>query len=81
MPRGRPAALPRTDLGFALRERRGTCSVVEAAEQIGISDQMYGRYERGSHPPRVASAEKIAEWLGAPWTAGAVIDAARRPAE
>lgn len=73
------ANTPTTALGAAMRAARGDTSGTEIAAKIGLSKQVFYRFERGDAEPAVKAAEKLATWLG--WSVGAVIDAARRPAE
>lgn len=64
-----------------MQARRGAMPPEEAAPESGLDISSFYRFERGDRVPSLKVAVRIAEWLGAPWTAGAVIDAARRPAE
>lgn len=79
--KGRPPPTPTTTLGAAMRERRGELPAKVACKAAGLTLPVYYRFERGSQLVGIRAAEKLAAWLGAPWTPGAVIDAARRPAE
>lgn len=79
--KGRPPPTPITALGSAMRERRGAVPAKTACINAGLTLSVFYRFERGSQLVGVRAAEKLAAWLGPPWTPGAVIDAARRPAE
>lgn len=78
MTTGRPPSPPATALGAAVRARRGDIGQVAAAEEIGIPRGTLADVERGAHMPSVATARKLARWLG--WSVGQVFDAAEEPA-
>jgi DNA-directed RNA polymerase subunit H (RpoH/RPB5) len=60
-----------------MRERRGVESGDAIAASLTMDRDTYYRIERGAQVPSIASADVLGKWLG--WTAGQVIDAARRP--
>jgi len=61
MPRNHPTAFGRHLLD--LRKARGW-SQPELAKQVGISDAIIGRYERGAATPSVDIAKRLADALG-----------------
>jgi len=77
--RGRQPLPPTTQLGAALRARRGPLSGDVVAAKVGLERGTYYIFERGDSRPGLASAAKLAAWLG--WTVGQVVDASERPAE
>lgn len=46
--------------------------------KIDIPHTTLSRVERGTHTPSIATARKLAAWLG--WSIGQVFDAAESPA-
>lgn len=63
-PRGRPANPAATPLGKLLREARGTRTIAQAAETVGVEPTTYGNWERGDRTPHFSSLEAIARGLG-----------------
>jgi DNA-binding XRE family transcriptional regulator len=65
-----------TALALAIDERRGAASQTAAAAEIGISQATLSTVERGG-PVSLATARKLAKWLGGAWTTDTVADAAK----
>jgi len=70
---------PKTALGLAIREKRGTTSSVVVATEIGITHTTLLALEQGKYRALVDTYVKIARWLGrsVEW----VIEAARTTQE
>lgn len=68
-----------TALAVAIDERRGELSQTAAAAEIGISQATLSTVERGG-PVSLATARKLATWLGGAWTTDTVADAAKAKA-
>jgi DNA-binding XRE family transcriptional regulator len=74
----RPASAPISLLGHHLRLQRGSRDQTEVALDIGIPRSTLAGVERGTHAPSLATALKLAKWLG--WTVEQVVEAAGQPA-
>lgn len=76
MPRSRNA--PITALGAHLVQVRAARSLEVVAAEVGVAFITLSRLERGTHAPSLATALKLAKWLG--WTVEQVVEAAGRAA-
>jgi DNA-binding XRE family transcriptional regulator len=74
----RPRGAPKTALGVALISRRAQESLFRVADQTGLTYSTLSNLERGTHAPSLATALKLAKWLG--WTVEQVVEAAGQPA-
>ncbi|MBL8616324.1 MAG: helix-turn-helix domain-containing protein [Deltaproteobacteria bacterium] len=61
-----------------MRARRGASIGEEAALVLEVTKGTYYKIERGTHAPSLATALKLAKWLG--WTVEQVVEAAGQPA-
>ena len=76
MPRPRPA--PSTVLGRAVIQKRGAKPLRTVAAELGTTEAILSRVERGVGLPSVETARFLGQWLGL--TIGQVFDAADTPA-
>lgn len=74
----RPRSALSTALGATLVAKRGGASLEAVAVEVGVPYTTLSRVERGTHAPSIATALKLAKWLG--WTVEQVVEAAAQPA-
>lgn len=74
----RPPKPVGTALGHAIRSARGDAGQQDLAAVLGVSPLTLSRLERGKHEPSLATALKLAKWLG--WSVEQVVEAAGQPA-